>query len=67
MVSVEDRVIEGQDKTKVRVVLSGTHVQAPDATNITGREATYASVLKQPGRACAHGGVKWKSSNSPME
>jgi hypothetical protein len=64
---VEDQVIEGQDKTKVRVVVPGTHVQAPDATDITGREATYASVLKQPGRTCAHGGVKWKSRNSPMQ
>jgi hypothetical protein len=63
---VEDQVIVEQNETKVRVV-SGAHGQAPDATEAKSKAATYASVLKQPGDARAHGGVKWKSRNSPME
>jgi hypothetical protein len=60
---VEDRVTEGQDKTKVRVV-SGANVQTPEVATTPRGNATYASVLKHPGHACANTAVKWKSEFS---
>jgi hypothetical protein len=59
--TVEDPVIEGQDKSKVKVVVPGANVQTPELATTARGKATYASVLRQPGHACANAAVKWKS------
>jgi hypothetical protein len=58
---VEDPVIEKQDKTKVRVIMPEANVQTPEVATTARGKATYASVLRQPGHACANTAVKWKS------
>jgi hypothetical protein len=61
VVTVEDSVIEERDKTKVRVIVSEANVQTPEVATTAPGKATYASVLRQPGHACANTAVKWKS------
>jgi hypothetical protein len=53
--------MDKQGISKDRVVVSGANGQAIDVIETTQGKSTYASVLKQPGRAYASGAVKWKN------